>query len=557
MTRIATEGRTGIFESRRGRIVLENLTGYLFITPASLILFVFGIFPVAFAFYVSLHRWRRTPDEFRGLDQYVAALGDFAYVLFFWLAVGTIVLGVLRLRVLLRSSKQHLRTLTAIFPAAILSATVGAFINWFFILLPLILDIPARLRGRQNTQDAFISEFYLSFRYPEAISAGSVFLLLFVVAFAITLAWVWLMRRHQPLGWLIVALTSGLALMGGGWGLLLTVTEINQSIAAALAEGRALPVWTQVVIIGAGTGLVGFALWLWQRTLHHHDTNNRIFVARVLAVILLVVGAIALIRELPAALTQADQNVLRAFNVTLMYSAFSVPLQIGLGLLLAVLLFQNLKGKSLFRVIFFLPYVTPFVATSIVFSLLFSHNPSSPVNQLIAALGIEPQNWLRESQGIFTLIFGDGTPEIFSGPGLALLVIILYNVWIYAGYSAVIFLAGLGGIEHDLYEAARIDGANSWHQFRFITLPLLSPTTFFLMLVSTIGTFQAFTQIFLMRRPGGYQAVDTINIVIFNEIQRDSPNFGYGSALAFVLFGVILVLTVVQNRVAGRRVFYG
>lgn len=544
-----------MFETRRGRLLLENLTGYLFITPASLILFVFGIFPVAFAFFVSLHRWRRTPDAFRGLDQYISALGDFAYVLFFWLAIGTIIVGVLRLRTLLRQG--NLWALTAVIPGAALTAAVGAFINWFFILLPLILDIPARLRGRQITQEAFVSEFYLSFGFPEPASAGSTFLGLFMVGLVMTLAWLWLMRRFQPIRWLIIAWTGGIALMGGGWGLLLTLSEIDLAITAALEDGVSLPLWTQIVMIGAGVALVGLALWLWQRTLHHQEAGNRAFLLRLLAVSLLVVGAVALIRELPAAFADADRDVLRAFNVTLMYSAFSVPLQIGLGLLLAVLLFQNLRGKSLFRVIFFLPYVTPFVATSIVFSLLFSHNPSSPVNQLIRAFGIDPQNWLRESRGIFTLIFGQGVPDTLSGPGLALMVIILYNIWIYAGYSAVIFLAGLGGIEHDLYEAARIDGANSWHQFRFITLPLLSPTTFFLLLVSTIGTFQAFTQIFLMRKPGGYQAVDTINIVIFNEIRRDSPNFGYGSALAFVLFGVILILTVIQNRFAGRRVFYG
>jgi multiple sugar transport system permease protein len=551
MARIAAEPNRGFFESRRGRILLENLTGYLFITPASLILLIFGLFPVAFAFYVSLHRWRRTPDGFRGLDQYVNALGDFAFVLFFWLALGTIFFGLLRLRAL----PTHWRGLTAIIPAAALTAATGAFINWFFTLLPLILDVPARLRGSQITQDAFLREFYLSFTFPEAASAGSLFLMLFAAAVVITLAWLWLTR--QSVNTLIVAWTAGIALLGGVWCMLLTISEINQAIADALEDGTSLPVWTQIVMIGAGVALVGLALWLWQRTLHRQELNNRAFLLRALAVSLLIVGAIALIRELPAALAEADRDVLRAFNVTLMYSAFSVPLQISLGLLLAVLLFQNFRGKSLFRVIFFLPYVTPFVATSIVFSLLFSHNPSAPVNQFITALGIPPQNWLRESRGIFTLIFGQGVPDVLSGPGLALLVIIFYNVWIYAGYSAVIFLAGLGGIEHDLYEAARIDGATSWHQFRFITLPLLSPTTFFLLLVSTIGTFQAFTQIYLMRKAGGYQAVDTINLVIFNEIRRDSPNFGYGAALALVLFAVILILTFVQNRVAGRRVFYG
>jgi ABC-type sugar transport system permease subunit len=234
-----------------------------------------------------------------------------------------------------------------------------------------------------------------------------------------------------------------------------------------------------------------------------------------------------------------------------------VPITLALGLALAVLLYQNIRAKSLFRVIYFLPYITPFVATSIVFSLLFSHRTGSPANQLIGFLGQEPQRWLLEPKGIFQLLFGDAVPNALAGPGLALCVIILYSVWTYAGYGTVIFLAGLGNIPTDVYESAKIDGANGWQQFRHMTLPLLSPVTFFLLLVSTIGTLQAFTQIYLMRRAGAYTAVDTINIYIYEEITAGRPDYAFGSAMAFVLFGVILVLTLIQNRIAGRRVFYG
>ena len=115
----------------------------------------------------------------------------------------------------------------------------------------------------------------------------------------------------------------------------------------------------------------------------------------------------------------------------------------------------------------------------------------------------------------------------------------------------------MGSISPELYDAAKIDGANAWRQFRHITLPLLSPTTFFLVLIATIGTFQAFTQVFLMRRPGAYDSVDTMNLYIYNEIRNQNPDYAYGTALAFVLFAVILTLTLIQNRVASRRVFYG
>jgi multiple sugar transport system permease protein len=175
----------------------------------------------------------------------------------------------------------------------------------------------------------------------------------------------------------------------------------------------------------------------------------------------------------------------------------------------------------------------------------------------LTTLGIDQQNWLLEPKGIFELLFGPNIPEWLVGPGLALVVIMIYNTWVYAGYSAVIFLAGLGNISKELYEAAKIDGASNWAQFRFITLPLLSPTTFFLILIATIGTFQAFTQIFLLRKPGAYDSVDTINLYIYQEVTATTPDYAYGSAMAFVLFAVILLLTLFQNRIADRRVFYG
>jgi len=271
----------------------------------------------------------------------------------------------------------------------------------------------------------------------------------------------------------------------------------------------------------------------------------------------LCAGGYILITQLPVALASADRDVMNGFSVAIMYSLGTVPLQLAIGLGLAVLLFQNIRGKSLFRIVYFLPYITPFVATSLIFTLLFSNAPDSPANQLIKSLGGAPQRWLLEPRGLFQLIFGDQLPQWLRGPGLALVVMILYNIWTYAGYATVIFLAGLGNIPRELYEAARIDGANGWQVFRSITLPLLSPTTFFLTLVATIGTFQAFTQIWLMRKPGAYQAVDTINIYIFSEISASNPDYAYGSAMAFVLFAVILMLTLTQNRIAGRRVFYG
>jgi multiple sugar transport system permease protein len=154
-----------------------------------------------------------------------------------------------------------------------------------------------------------------------------------------------------------------------------------------------------------------------------------------------------------------------------------------------------------------------------------------------------------EPKSVFSLGF-------IEGPSLALVVIILFNIWSFVGYNAVIFLAGLGGIPHVLYEAVEIDGANRWQSFRHITLPLLSPTTYFLSLLGVIGTFKAFTHIYVLRQEAALRSVDTISLVIWDELFTKSE-YGYAATLAFVLFGVVLILTIINNKAQGERVFYG
>lgn len=548
---------TGFFQSKRGRNLIENLTAYAFLTPAFIIIFTFGLFPVAFAFFVSLHRWRRFPEGWRGLDNYVNALGNFAYIAFFWLAIGAFIYGIYTLWRLWKETgkAQERASLSLLIPGIALTVSIFAFINWFFTLIPVIFDVPVRLRGQELSREIFVGEFFNSFSFPQVIEAANWMYLAIIISTILIAGFVYLLKTKRTQYYLSLILVAGLGFMASAWILNLTLVEVNLAIAEAQDAGEALPIWSQTIMISAGAVLLGFALWLWNRTVN--DQETRLYVLRLVAVIVAVVGAIFLIRELPLALAEADDDVFQGFSVTVMYSIFSVPFQLAIGMVMAVLLFQQIKAKSLFRVVFFMPYITPFVATSVVFALLFSPNENSLVNQMVGFFGIEAQAWLQEPQGIFQLMFGEAVPNWLAGPGLALVVIIIYNIWIYAGFSSVIFLAGLGNIPEDVYEAAKIDGANSWHQFRFITLPLLSPTTFFLILIATIGTFQAFTQIFLMRRTGAFDAVNTINLYIYDEITRSSPNYAYGSAMAFVLFAVILILTLVQNRIAGRRVFYG
>jgi multiple sugar transport system permease protein len=550
------------FETQRGKTILENLTAYAFLAPAAIIVFLFGIFPVVFSFFVSLYRWRRTPGDYRGLDSYIRAMGELGYVLFFAIAISAVVFGVYTLyRMWQRSTAEtgHTwRDLTFLVPGAALTAATWYFAVWFFELFYAILEIPQNLLGQDITRELFIDAFVGAFGVADVTAELDNMRFSVLGAVVLSIVWVYLVRSVRGGEFTVLAWMAGISFLVGWWLGDLTVSEVNLAIEEAQAEGTDLPIWTYTIVVLSGTLLLGAAWGLWSYAVHRHDQSNTTLALRVLAAIVALVGAVLLIMELPPTIENADEDVIHGFRVAFFYSAFSVPLQLVFGLALAVMLFQNIKGKSFFRVMFFMPYITPMVATSVVFTLIFSHVPSSPANQFMTSLGVDQQTWLRESDGVFFLLFGDAIPGWAHGPGLALVVIILYNVWIYAGYSTVIFLAGLGNISSELYEAARIDGANAWQQFRHITLPLLSPTTFFLILIATIGTLQAFTQIFLMRQPGGFEAVDTINLQIYDQIRGGStPNYAYGSAMAFVLFGVILVLTLALNRIAGRRVFYG
>jgi multiple sugar transport system permease protein len=542
---------TAWLSARTRRALSENLTAYALLSPGLLLLFIFGVFPVGFAFYVSLYRWRRFPGEYLGLAQYERALGDAALILFFWISLGLFAWALWRIVTLWRT--HHLRGVSALIPGVVGAAAVVLLTDWVFKLLPVILNIPQRIRGQERTQGLFLSELAASFAGPTVSAAGSAALIALLAALIIGVVW-WRVARPAPEIY-AKALTACTAIAGGALLFDLTLRTVNTAIAAAQADGAPLPIWTQIILISAGAGMIGLAYWLWRRA--SAADSGRWGMAGAGAALLLLAGGYIFVTQLPVALSGSDPELLSGFSVTIMFVLGTVPFQLAIGLGLAVLLFQKIKGKAFFRMMYFLPYITPFVATSIVFSILFSHRPESPINQFLVSLGIPIQKWLLEPTGIFRLIFGDGLPAALAGPSLALVVIMIYSVWTYIGYNAVVFLAGLGSISAELYEAARIDGANEWDLFRRITLPLLSPTTFFLSLIAIIGTFQAFTQIWIMRTPAAGRSVDTIGVTIFEIVRSTDPNMGYGSALSMVLFVVILLITIVQNRLQGRRVFYG
>ncbi len=250
----------------------------------------------------------------------------------------------------------------------------------------------------------------------------------------------------------------------------------------------------------------------------------------------------------------------RAFVNTFSFAALTIFIAMLLGLFFAYLLFQGVRGQSLYRTIYFLPYVLSTVGSSIVWAWVF--DPSSGVANLVLKMfGVQPLRWLIEPVGVFQLMarsFNSSLPAWLQGPSLALVAIAIFTIWQTVGYDVVIFLAGLTNIPGEIYEAARIDGANSLQLFRFITFPLLSPTLFFVLVISVIGSFQSFNQIYSMNIAaaqtlgGPLGTTYTLTVYMFDQLYTYS-NYGYASAIAVLLSVVILILTLVNFRFWGSQ----
>ena len=250
----------------------------------------------------------------------------------------------------------------------------------------------------------------------------------------------------------------------------------------------------------------------------------------------------------------------RSLSTTFTYVIITVPLEIALALVLAYLLYQKMRGRGIYRTVYYLPYVTSFVAAAAVFFWVF-HPQYGLVNDVVGLFGIGPQKWLDEPRGVFELAasgLGVKLPGWLSGPSLALVVIALVTIWHYLGYQIVIFLAGLSNISQEFYEAARLDGANERQIFTKITLPLLSPTTFFVFTVASIGVLRSFDSVYVLTNGfgGPLDTTRTVTLLVFKTAFQQAQ-FGLGAALAFILTMVILLFTLIQFRVLGRRVHYG
>ncbi|MDH7495199.1 MAG: sugar ABC transporter permease [Bacillota bacterium] len=231
----------------------------------------------------------------------------------------------------------------------------------------------------------------------------------------------------------------------------------------------------------------------------------------------------------------ADRDLRIALRNVVIYAAGVVPIQTAVALFLAVLANQRLKLRGFFRSAYYVPCITSSVASSIIFM------------------------WLYYKQGIINYILSllrlPSDTDWLGNPSTALPAIMTLVIWTTSAYFMVVFLAALQDIPVSVCEASRIDGASTWQTFRHVTLPLLRPSIFLVVVLGTIGCMQVFDQVYIMTRGGPLKSTMSIVYLVYTEAFGDLK-FGYGAAMAFALFAVIFVLTLIQRRLLDIRIEY-
>jgi multiple sugar transport system permease protein len=261
-----------------------------------------------------------------------------------------------------------------------------------------------------------------------------------------------------------------------------------------------------------------------------------------------------------------------AVKNTVYYVIGVVPTQTIIALVLAVIVNQRwLRGRGLFRTAFYFPSITSSVVISLIFVFLFTKG--GPVNGFLQAIfpNYSPVTWLDDPNGIIhnflglfgvtkdtagawaqTQVFNISLWDWISGPSVTMMMVMMLAIWTTIGTMMVIYLAALQNIPTQVFEAAQVDGATAWQTFRYITLPMLRPTTFFVITIGLIGTFQVFDQVYVISKGKPQDTTLTIAYLVYrNAFDPSRPLMGLASATAIVLFIIIFVFTLLQRRVTG------
>ncbi|SMP71195.1 carbohydrate ABC transporter permease [Anoxynatronum buryatiense] len=220
---------------------------------------------------------------------------------------------------------------------------------------------------------------------------------------------------------------------------------------------------------------------------------------------------------------------------TLMYVMTTMPVSIVLGLMYALLIEQTKKAKALYRFVFFIPVVISVAAASLSFSLLYNARHGL-INQVMSLVGIQGPNWLNESKS-------------------ALLALVILGIWQSFGYNVILFIAGIQQLDKEIYEAAAIDGLSPFTRLTRLTLPLLSPVTFFVFVMTTLSSFQVFATVQILTMGGPNNATNMMVFFVWQEAFKFF-NTGLATAAATVLFVATMILTLLMVRIVQRKVHY-
>lgn len=283
--------------------------------------------------------------------------------------------------------------------------------------------------------------------------------------------------------------------------------------------------WGYLMILPTVGGLAVFYIWAFLKNLYYSFTDLGSF------------GNYSWVGLANYKKLLTDPAIPKALYNTFKYTIISVPLSICISILIAILLNSEIKGLTVYRTLYFLPAVTMPAAVAMMWKWLYN-GQYGLINQILAKLGIEGHAWIAD-------------------PKYAMGALIIVGIWSSLGMNIIYFLAGLQGIPRVYYEAAEIDGAGPFRQFFSITLPLLTPTIFFVLITSLISALQMFDLIFMMISKTSMAVDSTMSIVyLFYKNAFEFHNKGYASAISIILFIIILIITVIQLKLQKKWVNY-
>lgn len=231
-----------------------------------------------------------------------------------------------------------------------------------------------------------------------------------------------------------------------------------------------------------------------------------------------------------------SEELWRVLRNTLYFIVLYLPMIVAVSILVGNILNKKYRGIGLFRVLYYIPVLTSWVAGALIWKWVLSPEYGI-INEILGLFGIVGPKWLQS--------------EAWAMPS-----IVLASIWKDAGFFGLIFLGGLQGIDHTYYEAAEIDGARSWQKFRHITLPLLSPVTFFVIIICIINSFQLFPQVMVMTNDAGPNGATQVMVERIYKYAFKYHKMGYATALSWVLFAVIFLFTSIQLKLQQRWVYY-